>query len=78
MEPPGLTHWLDSIISLKIEFSWLSFSHVHKELKQVTDVLSKRDLGEMDGKIQFVIYWDLFLELVIYSFFNLKHGDDTY
>ena len=48
-----LSHWLDSIMLKNKAFSWISFDHVYREFNQEADDLSKLDLGDMDGIIQY-------------------------
>ena len=48
-----LSHWLDNIMLKKNAFSWIYFDHVYREFNQEADDLSKLDLGDMDGIIQY-------------------------
>ena len=53
-----LTHWLESIMLKKKEFSWISFDHAYREFNQDANDLSKLVLGDMDGLIHYSFVLD--------------------
>ena len=52
-----LNHWMVKGRRLMLDFSYISFQRIFKELNVDVDRLSKRGIGDMYGYITFEVLW---------------------